>query len=504
MISVSPYKEKFAYSINTKKENLQIDKFVSLGNRKTVVVQGLGFVGTAMVAALSNAKNEKGKLIYNVIGVDLSDKDNYWKIARVNKGKPPILSSDKKLEIFYHNAGENGNLMATYSEYAYLKADIVVVDIHLDIEKKKLGSPYEYFFSYSAYKKAVGIIAKNVKEETLVVIETTVPPGSTEKVIHPIFKKVFARRGLDISKLYLGHSYERVMPGRNYIDSIINFYRVYSGINSDSKNRTREFLESFTNTKDFPLCELGSPTASEMAKVLENSYRAMNISFIKEWTDFAEKACVNLFEVVDAIRVRPTHKNIMSPGFGVGGYCLTKDALLADWSYRNLFGNKGHLKMSLDAIGINDLMPDYTFGLLKKELPDLKEANITILGISYRNDIADTRSSPTQLFYERCAKEGAKISLHDEYVSFWREKGIRVSTDLNTLRNKRHDVVIFAVKHEQYSKLNSDNIVDLFKGVKIIIDANNVINDKTARELRCKGLKTVGVGKGHWQNSGAF
>lgn len=504
MISVSPYKEKFKYSINTKEENLKIDDFTVSQGKKTVVVQGLGFVGAAMVASLSSARDKNGKLIYNVIGIDFADEDNYWKIARVNEGRSPILSSDPKLESFYRNACKNENLMATYSEYAYSKADIVVVDIHLDIEKKELGMPYKYAFSYEVYKKAIRIIAEKIGEGTLVVIETTVPPGSMEKVIYPIFKEVFAKRKLDINKLFLGHSYERVMPGKKYIDSIINFYRVYSGINRRSKKMTKEFLKSFTNTKDFPLCELESPTASEMAKVLENSYRAMNISFIKEWTDFAEKAYVNLFEVVDAIRVRPTHKNIMSPGFGVGGYCLTKDALLADWSYRNLFGNKGHLKVSLDAVGINDLMPDHTFGLLKREMPDLKGVNITILGVSYRYDIADTRCSPTELFYDRCVKDGAKINLHDEYVTFWHEKGIAICTDLDALKNKKHDVVVFAVRHEQYVKLASKDIAVLFKGVKIIIDANNVINDRIAQELIRKGIKMIGVGKGHWQNSGAF
>ena len=339
------------YTLNIDDENKKIDNFIN--GRKTVVVQGLGFVGSAMVAALSNAKDEKNKLIYNVIGVDLPDEKNYWKIARANDGKPPVLSSDKNMDIAYHNAHKNNNLLATYSEYAYSKADIVVVDIHLDIKKKVMDNPYEYRFSYDGFKKAIEALANNVPEDILCIIETTVPPGTTDKVIYPIFLQAFKKRNLNINKLHLAHSYERVMPGANYLNSIVNFYRVYSGINEQSKMKAKEFLDSFINTKDYPLCELHSTTASEMAKVLENSFRAMNIAFIQEWTDFAQNAKVNLFEVINAIRMRPTHKNIMQPGFGVGGYCLPKDPLLADWSYSNLFGQKSRLKMSLDAVATN-------------------------------------------------------------------------------------------------------------------------------------------------------
>lgn len=481
------------------KENLKIDDFVGSHNRKTVVVQGLGYVGAAVVAALASAKDNKQNLIYNVIGVDLPDENNYWKIDRVNNAKPPVVSSDTNLEIIYQNALENENLMATYSEYAYSKADIVVVDINLHVEKKEISKPDRYIINHDVYKKAIETIAEHVNEDTLVIIETTVPPGTTEKVIYPIFADSFAKRGLDINRLYLGHSYERVMPGTHYIDSIVNFYRVYSGINDKSKLKTREFLESFINTKDYPLFEMQSTTASEIAKVLENSYRAMNIAFIQEWTEFAQKAGINLFEAIDAIRARPTHQNIMSPGFGVGGYCLTKDALLADYSYRNLFCSGNHLKMSLDAIAVNDLMPNYTFELLKKEINDLRGINITILGISYRDDIADTRRSPSELFYERCLKEGAVINLHDEYVSFWAEKGMAIDTDIDKLKEKKHDAVVFAVRHKRYTKFTSKDIMSIFKDVKVIVDANNVISDETARGLSGRGIKVIGVGKGHWQ-----
>ena len=129
-----------------------------------------------------------------------------------------------------------------------------------------------------------------------------------------------------------------------------------------------------------------------MAKVLENSYRAMNIAFIVEWSRFAEEAGVNFYEIIDAIRMRPTHKNIMYPGIGVGGYCLTKDPLLASWSRKNLFNGSGNLEQSEMGVRINDNMPSYAFDFMKRafKINSLNKKNILLLGVSYRSDVGDT------------------------------------------------------------------------------------------------------------------
>ncbi len=497
MKSISPSGETIQYELNNDEEVIKINRFINPA-RKTVVIQGLGFVGAAMVAALSSTRDNAGKSLYNVIGVDLPDEKNYWKIHLTNSFFPPVVTTDNKLLEAYSNAGKEGNLMATFSDYAYSTADVVVIDIHLDIKKKELGNIHDYEFTYDTYIKAIGIIAEKVKEEVLIIVETTVPPGTTEKVIYPLFVKAFEKRGLDTSKLYVVHSYERVMPGPKYYDSIVNFYRVFSAINPLSKEKAREFLESFINTKDFPLTELHSTSASEISKVLENSFRAMNIAFIQEWTEFAQSSDVNMFEVIDAIRVRPTHKNIMQPGFGVGGYCLTKDALLADWAYRNHFNHDDHLNMSINAISTNDLMPAYTFRLLKKKMPELKGKNLTILGISYLSDVSDTRYSPTEYFYNLCLNDGAKVNVHDPLVSYWEEKKIIVKTEMKALASHNTQIAVFTVKHKEYIELSAEKIVSYFPNLEILVDANNVISDNVAKEISKRGIKIIGIGKGHW------
>jgi UDP-N-acetyl-D-mannosaminuronate dehydrogenase len=122
------------------------------------------------------------------------------------------------------------------------------------------------------------------------------------------------------------------MPGPEYIESIRSFPRVYSGIDARSAGDIEPFLKTIIDTEACELTRLENTNATEMAKVLENSYRAMNIAFAVEWSRFAEEAGVNLYEIVNAIRIRKTHSNLMYPGIGVGGYCLTKDPLLASWA----------------------------------------------------------------------------------------------------------------------------------------------------------------------------
>lgn len=474
----------------------RIDAFIST-TRPTVVVQGLGFVGTAMVAALAIAKH-KNKPVYNVIGVDLPGDPFQAKIDLVNQGKAPIKSIDSNLENAYQEGQKQGNLMATSSIYAYSKADVVIIDIHLDIKKNGLGNVHEPEFDYETFKKSIQAVADQIPEGTLVVVETTVPPGTTEKIIYPLFQETFIRRKLDLNKLYLCYSYERVMPGPNYLNSVVNFFRVYAGINEASASKAKDFFESFINTKEFPLSKLHSTTACEMAKVLENSFRAMNIAFIQEWTELADQAGVNLFEVIGAIRQRPTHRNIMLPGFGVGGYCLTKDPLLADWAGQSFFHCPTHLKMSRQAVEINDLMPKYTFERMKQELGSLQGKRVAILGVSYLEGVGDTRFSPTQYFYDLCQKEGMEIGLHDPLVEIWHEKKLKVSNLIASFSQEKIDVVVFAVRHQEYLNYSPAQLIEYFPTAQLFIDANNIIKDEHKEEIEKSGKYVLGIGKGHW------
>ena len=295
--------------------------------------------------------------------------------------------------------------------------------------------------------------------DVLILIETTVPPGTSKKVAYPIIKNCLIERGLSVERFKLGHSYERVMPGPDYIDSIQNFYRVYSGINDRSANAVERFLKTIISTEEYPLTRLGNTNATEMAKVLENSFRALNIAFAVEWSRFAEEAGVNLYEVVDAIRMRPTHKNLMYPGIGVGGYCLTKDPLLASWSKQNLFQSDDGLGESIRGVQINDKMPFYAYQFLKQEINILKGKSLLLLGVSYRSDVGDTRYTPVERFYNYLINDGANIQLHDPYVKLWEELGVQVDESLDKVFNSKLDIVVITTAHKEYK--DSEYLMEL-------------------------------------------
>ena len=234
-----------------------------------------------------------------------------------------------------------------------------------------------------------------------------------------------------------------------------------------------------------------------MSKVLENSYRAMNISFIVEWSRFAEEAGVNLYEVVNAIRMRPTHKNIMLPGLGVGGYCLTKDPLLASWSRQNIHGdgNEG-LMMSEMAVSTNDKMPSYAFNFLKSFYGDnfLKGKRVQLLGVSYISGVGDTRFTPVEIFYKELVKNECDIYLHDPYVSYWEELGLAVNQDLNTLNNDI-DIVVFSTGHSEYA--NNKNLIEQLGRLDklLIYDTIGILSDKEIYTLsKNHTVKVLGRG----------
>ena len=446
--SINPLNGKTYIIPDVIDDTISIDEFVAKNNKPVIAVQGLGFVGSVMSLVCANAIDGD----YAVIGVDLPRKDTFWKIKSINEGLFPVIASDPKIEEFYNITKQKGNLLATFDSYAYTKADVIIVDINLDVAKESdfYGELNDFEVDLTAFKKAMKAIGDNCKEDVLILIETTVPPGTSKKVAYPIIKECLIKRGLSVDKFKLGHSYERVMPGPNYIDSIQNFYRVYSGINEKSADSVELFLKTIISTKEYPLTRLGSTNATEMAKVLENSYRAMNIAFAVEWSRFAEESGVNLYEVVDAIRKRPTHKNLMYPGIGVGGYCLTKDPLLASWSKQNLFESKEGLGQSIKGVQINDKMPLYAYQFLKKEINNLNRKKILLLGVSYRSDVGDTRYTPVEPFYNYLIKDGAKIQLHDPYVRFWEEVGLEVDESIDKVLESELNIVVITTAHKEY------------------------------------------------------
>ena len=493
-ISINPINGK-KYQLPIGSDQQAIDQFILRNKGKDiVVVQGLGFVGAVMSLICSNALTKE----YAVIGVDILNEKNYWKIASINEGVFPILASDPKILEFFEKAKAKQNFIATYDSYAYSVADIIIVDINLDVSKisdfyKKI---IKYDIDLSQFEQAIEAIGENCKEDVLILIETTVPPGTCSRIVAPLIKKCLSTRNLSTSKFKLGHSYERVMPGPDYIDSIQNFYRVYSGINDESAIEVENFLKTIISTKEFPLTRLGNTNATEMAKVLENSYRAMNVAFMVEWSRFAEIAEVNIYEVVRAIKMRPTHSSLMFPGIGVGGYCLPKDPLMASWSKQKIFLNNEKLGQSEISVQINDQMPLFAFNFLKEKFKNsLENKMVLLLGVSYRGDVADTRYSPVEPFYEYLLEQGAKITIHDPFVEYWEEKSIAISSDLFSQLKLPIDIIVFCANHSAYKNNIELHKIILNKNKLFILDPIGILNESEINLLKTRHtVKIVGRG----------
>ena len=472
---------------------MNIPESFDLNNRKTVCVQGLGFVGAAMAIAVASSKDKNNNPMYNVIGIDVPNEAGYKKADSLNKAVFPFENNDINLQNALETVSDNGNFIAVTESDYFKYADVVVVDINLDVKYDNDQNP---ILDLTMFKEAMHTIGHKIKEETLVIIETTVPPGTCSKVVYPILFSEFSERGLNTDKIYIAHSYERVMPGENYFNSIINYWRVYSGINNESADKCEEFLKTVISTDQYPLTRLNNTNSTEIAKVLENSYRATTIAFMEEWGRFAEAVGVDLFEVINAIRMRPTHSNMRQPGFGVGGYCLTKDPYFAKLAAKDLFGLAGmDFPFCSMAVKTNNKMPIVSLDKIEDYFGgSIKDKSILVMGVSYRQDVGDTRYSPSEIFVKEAINRGASITVQDPLVKDWPEMKLNVVNEIPDFKD--YDVIIFTVQHKQYNDIDFKKY--LYKKGALIFDSNCVLTKHQINDIRATQdvyLRSIGRGE---------
>ena len=493
--------------------------------REIVIVMGVGFVGAVMGAVVADTEDEKGNPTKFVIGMQRPSARSYWKIPLLNRGLPPIEAEDPEVALIINRCVNKKNtLTATFTYEALKFADVVVVDVQCDYLKGSLGNVRDGRTDMEALEKSLEIIAENISADTLVLIETTVAPGTTEQVAYPIMKKAFRRRDI-LSDPLLAHSFERVMPGKNYVVSIRDFWRVCSAINEEATRRVVKFLTEVINTDQYPLTVLDRPIESETAKIVENSFRATILAFLDEWSLFAERNGVDLMKVIEAIKVRPTHNNIIFPGPGIGGYCLPKDGGLGLWAYRHIHGFEDDIfKITPLAIDINDTRSLHVAQLTRDALRNMSRplaaAEILVLGASYREDVGDTRYSGSELIVRRLTEMGAELRVHDPYVKHWWEfekqdeypspthslkrffrgqeklKELHIEQDLKKVL-LGVDAVIFAVRHQPYLDLNPDEMVGAAGGPIAVIDCFGILDDDRIKRYFELGCEVKGLGRGH-------
>jgi UDP-N-acetyl-D-glucosamine dehydrogenase len=532
--SVNPAGEQFALPQKNEydKEYKRLEALAQQARsegKEVVVVMGLGFVGAVMAAIVADTTDENGNNTKLVIGCQRPSIRSYWKIPMLNNGISPVKAEDPEVDqIIHRTVVEKKTFVATYNSDCLKLADCVVVDVQCDYAKQDLGDMRTGEADMAALEATMKTIGEKIPPECLVLIETTVAPGTTEFVAWPILKKAFSKRGIKSTPL-LAHSFERVMPGREYVSSIRDFWRVCSGCDAEARSRVEKFLHEVLNTKDYPLTVMDRPIESETTKIVENSYRATILAYLNEWSLFAERNGVDLIKVINAIKMRPTHSNMIFPGPGIGGYCLPKDGGLGYWAYRHILGFEDGddvFKITPTAIDINDTRALHVAQLVRDALRNMSRyiagSDVLLCGASYRQDVGDTRYSGSELVVRKLTEMGAEMHVHDPYVDHWYElenqdvypapghswsRFFRNQDHLHELRVQQDlpralkgvEALILAVPHEEYINLNPDDIVKWAGQPIAVIDCFGILTDENIRRYFELGCEVKALGRGHIQ-----
>ena len=529
--SISPDGEKFKIpeEEDYAREYERLEKLVTARREEgfeIVVVMGLGFVGAVMAGVVADSVDKKtGKPAKYVIGMQRPSTRSFWKIPLFNRGISPIKAEDPEVAPMIERCvNKKQTMTATFTYDALKLADVLVVDVQCDFLKQELGNLRSGYADISALETSFKKIGEKISPHCLVLIETTVPPGTTEYVAYPLLKKAFRTRGIDDEPL-LAHSFERVMPGKDYVRSIRDFWRVCSGINQDAREKVTQFLSEILNVDEFPLTVLDRPIESETCKIVENSYRATILAFLHEWSLFAETNGVDLIKVTNAIKVRPTHSNIIFPGPGIGGYCLPKDGGLGIWADKHLMGFENDIfKITPQAIDINDTRGLHAARLVRDALRNMGRivaaSQVTVLGVSYREDVGDTRYSGSEIVVRKLTEMGAEVKAHDPYVQHWWElekqdtypavgaswsrffrnqeelSKFRMTADLEEAL-KNSDAVVLAVRHKAYLELDPDEVVRMAGSPLAVVDCFGILDDARIERYFELGCEVKGLGRGH-------
>jgi len=420
---------------------------------KSVTVVGLGYVGLP-VACLCAIHG------YEVFGVD-TDKN---KILSIEKGLCPI--KDKSLEMNFKKIKDKIKVTTNFEE-PISKSDIVIICVPTPIDEKH--NP-----DLTALKSAINSVSKAMKENILVIIESTIFPGTTEEVVLPILEK-------SNLKFYLAHCPERIDPGnKDFTIEIIP--RVVGGIDKESSARAYEFYKKIINA---PIMKLSSVKAAEATKIMENTFRDVNIAFINEMAMSFDKAGIDIMEVIEGAKTKPFGFKAHYPGTGVGGHCIPIDPYYLISKAKQVGFDHDFLIL---ARKINESMPDYTIKLLEKELKNLNKSiensKVGILGLAYKGDIDDTRESPALKVIEILKEKKAEIFVYDPYI-----KSKSNVKDLDELLEKS-DYIVLVTNHKEFKNMDLNQLKD--KNIKIIIDGRNCLNKDNIKNL---GILYHGIGR---------
>lgn len=421
-------------------------------HKLTVGVVGLGYVGLPLAV-------EKAKAGFKTIGFDVQE----GKVNLVNEGHNyigDVVDSDLKKLV------EAGMLSAT-TDFSFVKdVDFIAICVPTPLDKHQQPD-------ISYVKNSTIEIAKYMTKGTMVVLESTTYPGTTEELIKPLLEE---GSGLKCGEdFYLGFSPERVDPGNKEFKTK-NTPKVVGAIGKDA---TETIAAMYRAVLEGDVYEVSSPAVAEMEKILENTYRNINIGLVNELAILCDKMGISLWEVIDAAKTKPYGFQAFYPGPGLGGHCIPLDPYYLSWKARE-FGF--HTSMIESSMMINDKMPEYcverAMRILNGHKKALNGAKVLVLGVAYKQDIDDYRESPAIPVIDILKENGADVEFFDPYISSFKENGVVMegipAIDADIIA--QYDLVMITCGH---TNVDYDMIQ---KNAKAIFDTKNVMQGIVNRE----------------------
>lgn len=418
---------------------------------KKICVLGLGYIGlpTACLFATHG---------HRIVGVDL----NKEVVAKVTQGELPF-EEPELAELLQKALALNSFTARTAPE----TADIFLIAVPTPLDKEVRMADLSFV------REATKSVVNYLKPGDIVILESTVPPGTCERLLLPILEE----SGLKESKdFYLVHCPERAIPG-NTIYEMVNNDRIIGRRHKKPGELAKELYSCFVKGNIY----LTDLRTAEMVKLMENTFRDINIALANEFAQIAEESGVNIWEAIALANKHP-RVNMLKPGPGVGGHCIAIDPwFLAENS------TKSHI-IAL-AREINDSMPRHVLGLVNDLLRDLTKATITVLGVAYKGDVDDTRETPALRFIKLAENEGYRVKIHDPWVKSFDyplcslEEAVRDS-----------DCLVLITDHAAFAQIDPTKLLPLVKH-RNLVDTRNILNHKKWQEAGFK-VRVLGTGIG--------
>jgi UDP-N-acetyl-D-mannosaminuronic acid dehydrogenase len=412
-------------------------------------IVGLGYIGLPTACLFATHGHQ-------VIGVDTREEA----VEKVQRGEVPFQESG--LEELLKKSVKSGNLIAKTEPEV---TDVFLIAVPTPLDKKTRAA------DLSHVQHATERIVDYLRKGSMVILESTVPPGTGQRLVVPVLEKSGLEAGRDF---HMVHCPERAIPG-NTIHEMIYNDRIIGGINRKSAERAKDLYTSFVRGNFY----LTNFRTAEIVKLMENTYRDINIALANEFAQIAEQSGVDIWEAIELSNKHP-RVDILSPGPGVGGHCLAVDP----WF---LAGNSARSRIIALAREINDSMPAHVLGLVRELLKDTKEAIITVLGVAYKGDVDDSRETPALSFITLAKSQGYQVKAYDPFVK-------KFESDLYPLEQavQDSDCLVVITNHSEFKQLDPVKVMPLMRS-KNLVDTRNILDPKKWRDA---GFKVTVLGNG--------